>query len=56
MIEQVPLPFLDFLPVMLGICGVLMVVLRGGVSRVFFDIVGTFQANRLIHDAEAVLR
>jgi TP901 family phage tail tape measure protein len=53
MIEQVPLPFLDFLPVMLGICGVLMVVLRGGVSRVFFDIVGTFQANRLIHDAEA---
>ncbi len=53
MIEQVPLPFLDLLPVMLGICGVLMVVLRGGVSRVFFDIVGTFQANRLIHDAEA---
>ena len=54
MIEQ-PILFFptDFLPVMLGLCGVLMVVLRGGVSRVFFDIVGTFQANRLIHDAEA---
>jgi TP901 family phage tail tape measure protein len=54
MIEQ-PLLFFpsDLLPVFLGLCGVLMVVLRGGVSRVFFDIVGTFQANRLIHDSEA---
>ena len=53
MIETLPVPFSDFLPIMLGLTGVLMVVLRGGVSRVFFDIVGTFQANRLIHDAEA---
>lgn len=32
---------------------VTMIVLRGGISRIFFDIVGTFQATRLIHDAEA---
>lgn len=30
-----------------------MVVLRAGASRVFFDVVGTFQANRLIADVEA---
>ena len=54
MIEQPLLLFpTDFLPVFLGLCGVLMIVLRGGISRVFFDIVGTFQANRLIHDSEA---
>ena len=32
---------------------VAMIVLRGGVSRLFFNLVGTFQASRLIHDAEA---
>ena len=30
-----------------------MVVLRAGASRVFFDVVGTFQANRLIADVDA---
>ena len=30
-----------------------MVVLRAGASQVFFDVVGTFQAGRLIADAEA---
>ena len=30
-----------------------MLVLRAGASRVFFDVVGSFQANRLIGDAQA---
>jgi len=32
---------------------VTMLVLRAGASRVFFDVVGSFQANRLIGDAQA---
>tara|TARA_R110002020_G_scaffold431442_1_gene641475 strand:+ start:2298 stop:5573 length:3276 start_codon:yes stop_codon:yes gene_type:complete len=34
-------------------CAVAMVVLRAGASRVFFDIVGTFQAGRMIDDAKS---
>ena len=33
--------------------GAAMVVLRAGASRVFFDVVGSFQANRLIADVDA---
>ena len=32
-----------------------MVVLRAGASRIMFDIVGTFQANRLIRDGQAAM-
>lgn len=42
----------SFAPIMLGLMGVLMVVLRAGASQVFFDVVGRFQAKRLIKDAE----
>ena len=40
-------------PIMIVFCGVLMVVLRAGASRVFFDIVGTFRADELMDDVEA---
>lgn len=43
----------SFMPIILGLMGVLMVVLRAGASRVFFDIVGTFQAGKLIKDTSA---
>lgn len=43
-----------FNPIVLLITGILLVVLRAGVSRVYFDIVGTFQADRMIKDAEAM--
>ena len=43
-----------FSPIVLVITGILLVVLRAGVSRVYFDIVGTFQADRMIKDAEAM--
>ena len=42
----------SFAPIMLGLMGVLMVVLRAGASQVFFDVVGRFQAKRLISDAD----
>ena len=42
-----------FMPIILGLMGVLMVVLRAGASRVFFDVVGTFQAEKLISDTSA---
>tara|TARA_R110002020_G_scaffold401410_2_gene611643 strand:- start:439 stop:3378 length:2940 start_codon:yes stop_codon:yes gene_type:complete len=45
--------FAEFAPLLFVSCAVAMVVLRAGASRVFFDIVGTFQAGRLIQDAEA---
>ena len=32
-----------------------MVVLRAGASRVFFDVVGTFQAQRMMDDVEATV-
>ena len=51
MIDLIFPPFMPILAVMSA--AVAMVVLRGGVSRLFFNLVGTFQASRLIHDAEA---
>ena len=45
--------FLDLMPVVALCVGALMVVLRAGASRVFFDVVGSFQATRLIDDAQA---
>lgn len=41
-------------PVMVVLVGVLMVVLRAGASRVYFDVVGTFQAARMLKDAQAM--
>ena len=46
---------MPFMPIILGLMGVLMVVLRAGASRVFFDIVGTFQAGKLISDTGAAM-
>ena len=43
------------MPIILGLMGVVMVVLRAGASRIMFDIVGTFQANRLIRDGQAAM-
>ena len=43
-----------FAPVMLALMGVLMVVLRAGASRVYFDVVATFQADRKLKDAQAM--
>lgn len=40
---------------MIVFCGVLMVVLRAGASRVFFDVVGTFQAQNMMDDVEATV-
>ena len=49
--------FADFgilAPLTICLMGVLMVVLRAGASRVYFDVVGTFQAERMLKDAEAM--
>ena len=43
----------DLMPVIALSVGALMVILRAGASRVFFDVVGSFQATRLIDDAQA---
>jgi TP901 family phage tail tape measure protein len=40
-------------PVALFTAAICMLVLRAGASRVFFDIVGTFQASKLINDARS---
>ena len=40
-------------PVILFLTAAAMVVLRAGASRVFFDVVGAFQAERLISDVDA---
>ena len=40
-------------PVALFTAAVCLLVLRAGASRVFFDIVGTFQATKLIKDADS---
>ena len=40
-------------PVALFTAAVCLLVLRAGASRVFFDIVGTFQASKLIKDADS---
>jgi len=51
MIESTFLPYLTTIfPI---VCAITLLVLRAGASRVFFDIVGTFQADRLIQDAKA---
>jgi TP901 family phage tail tape measure protein len=53
---MLPFDFLTpFMPIILGLMGVVMVVLRAGASRIMFDIVGTFQANRLIRDGQAAM-
>jgi len=50
MIDNLVLGYLtSFIPI---VCAVTLLVLRAGASRVFFDVVGTFQANRLIKDAK----
>jgi len=41
-----------FTSIMPIVCAITLLVLRAGASRVFFDVVGTFQANRLIKDAK----
>ena len=53
MISEMLLPSLDFTPLVMIACAVAMVVLRAGASRIFFDVVGTFQATKLIGDAKA---
>lgn len=51
MIESAFLPYLTTIfPI---VCAITLLVLRAGASRVFFDIVGTFQADRLIQDTKA---
>ena len=40
------------MPIIALSVGALMVILRAGASRVFFDVVGSFQADRLIDDAQ----
>ena len=51
MIDATILPmFTGLFPI---VCAITLLVLRAGASRVFFDIVGTFQAGRLIQDAKA---
>jgi TP901 family phage tail tape measure protein len=53
MIGEILLPSFTFTPLVMFACAVAMVVLRAGASRVFFDIVGTFQATKLIQDTKA---
>ena len=53
MIGEILVPSLAFTPLVMIACAVAMVVLRAGASRVFFDIVGTFQATKLIQDTKA---
>ncbi len=50
MIEEL---FLSLMPVVLLFATMTMLVLRAGASRIFFDVVGSFQATRLIGDAQA---
>jgi len=44
---------LGFSPLIFVACAVAMVVLRASGSRVFFDVVGTFQASKLLNDVQA---
>ena len=53
MISEMLLPSLTFTPLVLFACAVAMVVLRAGASRVFFDVVGTYQASKMIKQAES---
>ncbi len=43
----------SFTPLVLFACAIAMIVLRAGASRIFFDIVGTMQAEKLIKDSKA---
>ena len=44
----------EYFTVLIPICmAVTLIVLKAGASRVMFDVIGTFQANRLISDARA---
>ena len=45
--------FVSLMPVVLLFAKMTMLVLRAGASRIFFDVVGSFQATRLIGDAQA---
>lgn len=45
--------FASLVPLVALFATVTMVVLRAGASRIFFDVVGSFQATRLIGDAQA---
>lgn len=45
--------FVSLMPVVLLFATMTMLVLRAGASRIFFDVVGSFQATRLIGDAQA---
>jgi TP901 family phage tail tape measure protein len=45
--------FASLAPVVALFATVTMLVLRAGASRIFFDVVGSFQATRLIGDAQA---
>jgi len=45
--------FTSLMPVVALFATVTMLVLRAGASRIFFDVVGSFQATRLIGDAQA---
>ncbi len=42
-----------FSPLVFISMAVAMLVLRAGASRIFFDVVGTYQAGRMITDAQA---
>jgi len=53
MLSEMLLPSLGFTPLVMIACAVAMVVLRAGASRVFFDVVGTYQASKMIKDAES---
>ncbi|MDA7548538.1 phage tail tape measure protein [bacterium] len=45
--------FTSLMPVVALFATVTLLVLRAGASRIFFDVVGSFQATRLIGDAQA---
>tara|TARA_Y100000592_G_scaffold91944_1_gene152865 strand:+ start:12112 stop:15156 length:3045 start_codon:yes stop_codon:yes gene_type:complete len=50
---EIALNFLEFTPLAAIACAVAMVVLRASGSRVFFDVVGTWQATKMLTDANA---
>ena len=54
MISELLVPSLTFTPLIMFTCAVAMIVLRAGASRIFFDVVGIFQAGRMVKDAESV--
>mgnify|MGYP003111660341 CR=1 FL=1 len=54
MINELLIPSFTFTPLIMFTCAVAMIVLRAGASRIFFDVVGIFQAGRMVKDAESV--